>query len=191
MIRWLKSMLDWRARLGIAGRPGVEIAPRTRLAWRKIRFVDGCTLSIGDGSIVEAAIVFDRAGGAVRIGKRTFIGSSTLVCAEKIDVGDDVLISWGCTVVDHNSHSLAWKDRSRDVAEWYQGRKDWNPVDRAAVRIGDKAWIGFNAIILKGVSIGEGAIVGAGAVVTRDVPPFTIVAGNPARPIRELEQHER
>jgi maltose O-acetyltransferase len=51
------------------------------------------------------------------------------------------------------------------------------------VTIGDHAWIGFRAIVLPGVSIGEGAVVGAGAVVSRDVPPFTIVAGNPARPI--------
>jgi len=191
MIRWLKTLLDWRARLGIAGRSGVEVSPRTRVAWRKIRFLDGCRLSIGGGSIVEAAIIFDRAGGTVRIGERTFIGASTLVCAEGIDVGDDVLVSWGCTVVDHNSHALPWKERSRDVEQWYEGRKDWKPVERAAVRIGNKAWIGFNAIILKGVNIGEGAIVGAGSVVTRDVPAFTIAAGNPARPIRELEQHER
>ena len=52
-------------------------------------------------------------------------------------------------------------------------------------------WIGFNAIVLKGVTIGEGAIVGAGAVVTKDVPAYTIVAGNPAHPIRELTPSER
>jgi maltose O-acetyltransferase len=51
--------------------------------------------------------------------------------------------------------------------------------------VGDRAWIGYRAIVLPGVSIGEGAVVGAGAVVSRDVPPFTIVAGNPARPIGE------
>ena len=191
MIRWLKALLDWCARFGIASRSGVEVSPRTRVGWRKIRFLDGCRLSIGGGSIVEAAIIFDRAGGAVRIGERTFIGASTLVCAESIDVGNDVLVSWGCTVVDHNSHSLAWSDRSRDVEQWYEGRKDWTPVDRAAVRIGDKAWIGFNAIILKGVTIGEGAVVGAGSVVTRDVSPWTVVAGNPAKSIRLIEPHER
>jgi acetyltransferase-like isoleucine patch superfamily enzyme len=51
------------------------------------------------------------------------------------------------------------------------------------VSVGDRAWIGFRAIVLPGVTIGEGAVVGAGGVVSRDVPPFTIVAGNPARPI--------
>ncbi|MDH4236354.1 MAG: hypothetical protein OEV17_03815 [Nitrospira sp.] len=59
------------------------------------------------------------------------------------------------------------------------------------VDIHDKAWIGLDAIILKGVTIGEGAIVGAGSVVSKDVPPFTIVAGNPARVVRELGPDER
>jgi len=184
-------MLDWVAKLRVGGRAGVSVAQRTKVAWRKIRLRDGCKLSIGSGSIVESAILYDRAGGSVRIGERTFIGASTLVCAEGIEIGDDVLVSWGCTIVDHNSHPLAWKDRRGDVGNWFEGRKDWTSVERAAVRIGNKAWIGFNVIVLKGVDIGEGAIVGAGSVVTRDVPAFTVVAGNPARPIRELKQHER
>ena len=54
-----------------------------------------------------------------------------------------------------------------------------------------KVWIGFNAIILKGVTIGEGAVVGAGSVVTKDVLPWTVVAGNPARLIREISENER
>jgi acetyltransferase-like isoleucine patch superfamily enzyme len=191
MIRRLKALLDWRAKLGIFRHPGVMISPRTRVAYRKIRMARGCTLSIGDTTIVEAAIIFDREGGSVRIGERTFIGASTFVCAEHIEVGDDALISWGCTIVDHNSHALAWKDRSRDVENWYEGRKDWTPVERGAVRIGNRAWIGFNAIVLKGVTIGEGAIIGAGSVVTRDVPAFSIAAGNPARVIRELAPDER
>ncbi len=191
MIRRLKAVLDWQARLRISRRSGVAIAQRTRVAWRKIRFLEGCRLSIGSGSIVEAAIIFDRAGGSIRIGDRTFVGASTFVCAEGIEVGNDVLVSWGCTIVDHDSHALAWKDRSRDVENWYEGRKDWMPVERAAVRIGDKAWIGFNSIILKGVTIGEGAVVGAGSVVTKDVSPWTVVAGNPAKPIRQFEPNER
>ena len=191
VIVWARKLLDWLARLRLSGRAGIAIARRTRVAWRKIRFVEGCALSIGSGSIVESVIRYDRPGAAIRIGERTFIGASTLVCAESIEIGDDVLVSWGCTFVDHNSHALSWHDRSRDVTDWFDGKKDWESVERSAVRIGDKAWIGFNVIVLKGVNIGEGAIVGAGSVVTRDVPPYTVVAGNPARPIRELEAHER
>ncbi len=191
MIRLARALLDWLARLRIGAHAGVTISPRSKVAYRKILLAQDCTLSIGSGSIVEAAIRFDRPGGAVRIGERTFVGASTFVCAETIEIGSDVLISWGCTIVDHNSHALAWKDRRRDVENWYAGTKNWAPVESAAVRIGNKAWIGFNVIVLKGVTIGEGAIIGAGSVVTRDVAAFTIVAGNPARPIRELEEHER
>ena len=71
------------------------------------------------------------------------------------------------------------------------GKKDWTHVSCATVIIGNKSWIGFNSIILKGITIGEGAIIGAGSVVTKDVPPWTIVAGNPMRTIREIPEHER
>jgi len=119
------------------------------------------------------------------VGVNTFIGGSTIVCAEHVEIGNDVLISWGCTIVDHNSHSIYWTERASDVKNWYNGNKDWRFVDISPVKIEDKAWIGLNAIILKGVTIGEGAVVGAGSVVTKDVLPYTIVAGNPAKQIRE------
>lgn len=61
---------------------------------------------------------------------------------------------------------------------------------REPIIIGDDAWIGFNAIILKGVTIGEGAVVGAGAVVTKDVPPYTVVAGNPAGVVKKLQGYQ-
>ena len=74
--------------------------------------------------------------------------------------------------------------------QWAGDQKNWANVASAAVHINSKAWIGFNSIVLKGVTIGVGAIVGAGSVVTRDVPPWRLVAGNPARIIRELPSHE-
>jgi len=62
---------------------------------------------------------------------------------------------------------------------------------RRQSNIKDKAWIGFNSIILKGVTIGEGSIVGAGSVVTKDIPDWSIVGGNPAKVIREISENER
>jgi acetyltransferase-like isoleucine patch superfamily enzyme len=69
--------------------------------------------------------------------------------------------------------------------------KDWSRVAGEPVIIRDKAWIGLNAVVLKGVTIGEGAVVAAASVVTKDVEPWTIVAGNPARVMRELGADER
>jgi len=108
------------------------------------------------------------------------------MAAQQVEIGNDVLIAFGCSIVDHNSHSLDWRVRKNDTGSWIQGLKDWSQVKIAPVRIGDLAWIGFNSIILKGVVIGEGAVIAAGSVVTKDVPPYTVVGGNPARIIREV-----
>ncbi|MEI7431602.1 MAG: acyltransferase, partial [Betaproteobacteria bacterium] len=120
----------------------------------------------------------------VAIGDRSYIGASHFVCHSRIDIGDDVIISWGVTIVDHNSHSLDWRKRNTDVLLWLQRKKDWVGVKVAPVVIKDRVWIGFGASILKGVTLGEGAVVAAGSVVTKDVPAFTVVGGNPARVIR-------
>nr|WP_321573709.1 acyltransferase [Nocardioides sp. Kera G14] len=146
-------------------------------------------MSIGEGTIFGGWIASDRAGSEVKIGTNTYVGSSRIVCASSVTIGNDVLISWGCTLDDHHSHAVRWAHRSLDVRDEYRGRpKDWTNVKVAPIVVNDKAWIGFNSIILAGVTIGEGAVIGAGSVVTRDVPPYTIVGGNPARVIREIEE---
>ena len=155
----------------------------------KVRFKSGCKLAIAEKTQVPGTIVFDKNNSAIKIGKRTFI-SGALISAQSIDIGDDVLISWNTTIVDHDSHSVSFSHRSQDAVDWLEGKKNWDHVKIAPVKICDKVWIGFNSIILKGVTIGEGSIVGAGSVVTKDVPPWTIVAGNPARIIREIPEHE-
>lgn len=191
MHRLINDLRNWLARRSLSRMVEIDIAPQTRVALFKVVPKSGCRLSVGIDSMVDASIAFDREGGNVQIGDRTFIGASTLVCARRISVGDDVLIAWGCTVADHDSHPVSWKDRAKDVQNWIGGNKDWSHVNCEAVNIQSRAWIGFNAIILKGVTIGEGAVVGAGSVVTRDVPPYTVVAGNPARIIREIPPDER
>lgn len=148
--------------------------------------MENCRLTIGDQSIVEARVVFERPGGTVNIGSRTFIGGSSVLCASHINIGDDVLVSFGVTIVDHDSHSPVFSKRSQDVTMWLEGKKDWTHVKTNPIIIQDKSWIGMHSIILEGTTIGTGAVVGAGSVVTRDVPPYTVVAGNPARIIKTL-----
>ena len=151
------------------------------------RRTDQGEVNIGASSNIEASIYLERAGARVRIGARTHVGANTLVtCAEEVSIGDDVLIAFDVLISDHDSHALNFCERQHDVSDWMRGVKDWGRVMFAPIRIGDKAWIGARAILLKGVQIGEGGVVAAGAVVTRDVPAWTLVAGNPARPVKEL-----
>lgn len=85
---------------------------------------------------------------------------------------------------------IATENADLDAGRNMIASKDWSVVKTAPIHINEKVWIGMNAIILKGVTIGEGAIVGAGSVVTKDVPPWTVVAGNPARVVKKLKIEE-
>jgi len=147
-------------------------------------------VSIGEMTECNAILLFDRPQAEITIGNRCFLGKSTIVAASSVTIGDDVMLSWGVTITDHDSHSLDFDKRANDVTEWRHGRKCWDHVAVSPVTIQNKAWIGFGATILKGITIGEGAIVGAQAVVTRDVPPWSIVGGNPAKLIRQLAATE-
>ncbi len=153
-------------------------------------------VTIGEGCVMEGKFVVETSNGRISVGNNTFIGGSMFVCAEEIEIGSDIMFSWGCTIIDTDAHSLNWKDRVDDVKDWKRGleegapgkHKQWSKVVSKKITIQDKAWIGFNTIIVKGVTIGEGAVVAAGSVVTKDVEPYTLVGGNPAKMIKALER---
>lgn len=154
---------------------------------RNIHFKENTFLTIGCKSAFRGRIVFERENINISIGDRTFVGGRTLLDVTcDMSIGNDVLISWGCTIIDHNSHSIKFEDRQNDVVDWIDGKKNWSNVSTKPIVIQDKAWIGFNSIILKGVTIGEGSIVAAGSVVTKNVEPYTVVGGNPAKLIKRL-----
>jgi galactoside O-acetyltransferase len=154
-------------------------------------------VKIGKRTIAECQFIFESDKGEIVIGENTFIGNSNLISRNKIEIGNNVTISWGCWIYDHNSHSLDIGDRIEDHEQAYPFYaherknlylgKNWETVKSAPIKICDKVWIGFNSIILKGVTIGEGAIVGAGSVVAKDVEPWTVVAGNPAKIVKRLK----
>lgn len=160
---------------------------------------DKTYLEIGSDSVVSGNFYFEIESGKIQIGSNTFIGGGDFNCIDRISIGNDVMISWGCTFIDHNSHSILWQERKNDVAEWKRGieegmlgrYKNWENVKRKEILIKDKAWIGFNSIVMKGVVIGEGAIIASGSVVTKSVPDWCIVGGNPAKLIREIPLDER
>jgi acetyltransferase-like isoleucine patch superfamily enzyme len=165
----------------------LEVGTGAQIRSLALRPAPGGVFSLGAGSIFAGRMTMDRDNASIRIGPRTFIGKGQMGAAQSIEIGADVLLSWDVTIVDHQSHHVDFAKRATDVTDWMAGRKDWSNVTIAPVRIGDKVWIGFGASILAGVTIGDGAVVGAGSIVTRDVAPWTIVAGNPARVIRQLE----
>ena len=147
----------------------------------------------GEGSLIQGSVVTETANAIIRIGNNTFVGGHSLIAsALQIDIGSDILISYQCIVTDSDNHPVKLSLRRRDLADWRNGgNHDWATTVSKPVKICDGAWLGARAMILKGVTIGEGAIVGAGSVVTKDVPAWTIVAGNPAVVIRELRADER
>jgi acetyltransferase-like isoleucine patch superfamily enzyme len=185
------KMIHFIASVIVKRRNSISVGVGTKLNWLRLIAASGGVFIIGEDGIINAKCNFDKSSALIVIGNRCYIGKSNLIASDSITIGDDVIISWGVTIVDHNSHAAEWEYRKRDVFDWHRNTKDWTGVKQKPVIIGNKVWIGFNAIILKGVTIGEGAIVGAGSVVTKDVPAFTIVAGNPARVIRKIgDEHE-
>ncbi len=110
-----------------------------------------------------------------------------VLAADYVEIGNDVLIGEGCYISDNDGHSLDLDIRKQDVANRRKCLKVWDGIAAVPVIIGDNAWIAPRSIILKGVTIGRGAVIGTGSVVTKNVPPMTLAAGNPARIIRALD----
>lgn len=154
-------------------------------------------LIIEHRSIVAGNFIFESRDGKIQIGEDCFIGGSTFISHSRITIGNHVTIAWGSTIYDHDSHSLNYLNRRKDIEDEYQDitqdrnfieNKDWTNVKTSPIVIHDDVWIGMNCIILKGVTIGQGAIIGAGSVVTHDVPAWSVVAGNPAKVVKYLKQ---
>lgn len=157
-------------------------------------------LKIGDNTIVDCIVSFASGSGNISIGNNTWVGGSTLACINNIEIEDNVFISWGGYISDNDSHSINYIDRVDDIVQQLNdyknglgllATKNWEVVNSRPIKVCSNAWIGMNCIILKGVTIGEGAIVGAGSVVTKDVAPWTIVGGNPAKLLKEIPDNLR
>jgi len=111
----------------------------------------------------------------ITIGQNVGVAGCTISAAERIVIEDNVLIGSGCLIADSDFHPIAYEDRD-----------DTEKTLNAPVHICEGVFIGARSIVLKGVTIGRGSVIGAGSVVTRDVPPGVIAAGNPARVIRQI-----
>jgi maltose O-acetyltransferase len=128
--------------------------------------------SIGKGINVEQGANF-YTGWEIEIGDNSSLGINCIVPFD-LKVGKDVMMGPDVIIIGEN-HQFS----SRDIPMRLQGYQHYSPV-----RIEDDVWIGARVIILPGITIGTGSIIGAGSVVTKDIPPYAICAGNPARVIR-------
>jgi acetyltransferase-like isoleucine patch superfamily enzyme/glycosyltransferase involved in cell wall biosynthesis/SAM-dependent methyltransferase len=200
--RYLFNLLSFMSRAKQAidtGRPAQKhhrlgIGSRLEHARVDVRIIDENRdyLIVGDHSLIGGQYVFERGIGTISIGNFSSVGHGTMmICTQPggITIGNQVMVSWDVTIIDSNSHALDPDLRANDAFDWLAGIdagklgvfKSWDSVESAPIVIEDRAWIGFGATIMKGVTVGKGAIIAAKSVVTKDVAPYTIVAGNPAR----------
>jgi acetyltransferase-like isoleucine patch superfamily enzyme len=149
------------------------------------------SVGIGSRSLFMGEINIIRQSARIRIGDWCFVGPGAKLWAmESIDIGDRVFISHGVQIFDNNSHSLSAADRHERFKELLMKGRHLVPeaVTCRPIKIEDDVWIGFNSAVMKGVTIGRGAVVGAGTMVTHDVAPFSIIVGNPARKVGESQE---
>ncbi len=151
------------------------------------------SVDIGPFTHVRGELLTFAHGGEIRIGEYCYIGEGTRIwSARRIRLGNRVLIAHNVTVMDSLTHPIGARARHEHFRDIITSGHPRNlDLGEQEVEIGDDVWIGCTAVILRGVSLGQGSIIGAGSVVTERVPPWTIVGGNPARVIRELNADER
>ncbi|MCT7983614.1 acyltransferase [Laspinema sp. A4] len=150
-------------------------------------------IQMGSFTHIKGELLTFAHAGSIKIGQYCFIGEDTRIwSAKSILIGDRVLISHNVNIFDNATHPISAKLRHEQFKQIItSGHPKGIDLQEKPIVISDDVLIGCMSIILAGVTIGEGAIVGAGSVVTKDVPPWTIVAGNPARIIREIPEDER
>lgn len=139
-----------------------------------------CSIFLGNESLIEFdgnCTIFNDSeimvhkSGKLKIGNNTYINGALIDCSSQITIGNDCAIAGGVKIMDNTWHPISYIDGNYSSGI-------------SPIHIGNKVWIATNALILKGVHIGDGAIIAAGAVVTKDVPARCIVAGVPAKVIK-------
>ena len=147
---------------------------------------------IGEGTHVRGELVVYPYRGKIQIGDDCYIGEGTRIWSEKgINIGNRVLIAHNVDIHDCNDHPVEKRARHKHflsiIKEGFTKDFDLNGQE---ICIKDDVWIGFAACIMKGVTIGEGAVIAAHTVVTTDIPPGVVVGGNPARILKTISNEQ-
>ena len=146
-------------------------------------------LRLRTGAAAYTGTLFDVGPeGTVDVGRYVLLNSVRILCDGPLEIGDHALLSWGVLLMDSYREPLGFAARHRRHQERTAGRPPSFRPQVRPIRIGANTWIGFDSCILPGVTVGEGSIVGARSVVTESVPPYCVVAGNPARLVRQLDR---
>ena len=182
--RWSEGVLPSNASLG----PDTLVTGAH--AFRRFRSRRERGLWIGAHGTMDGVQFAVGEEGRLEIGAHCYFSSVVLLCESEVRIGNYVIIGWNTTIADSDFHPLAPALRIADAVACSplangRGRP---PIATRPVAIGDDVWIGPAATILKGVTIGAGAFVEPGAVVTRDVPARARVLGNPARIVGFVEE---
>lgn len=151
-------------------------APHAVRIGKHVSVYAGCSFSVG-------------ANGWCTIGDFTLLNGALIMAEERIEIGSHCLISWNVGIADSDFHPLEPAQRlidSRALAPFFTDRPPRPKLTTAPVKISDNVWIGMNAVILKGVTIGENSVVAAGAVVTKSVAANVVIAGNPAVVVKQF-----
>ena len=149
-------------------------------------------ISIDSNSVLRGQLLIFAHGGKISIGQDCYLGENSRIwSAASIKIGNRVFISHNVNIHDTNAHSIDPKLRYEHFLEIMStGHPCENRMDIVSqqIIIEDDVWIGFNSIILKGVKIGKGVIIAAGSVVTKDISEYSVVAGNPAKVVKKIEE---
>ncbi len=190
-IRLTRSWKDGRLLLRIWDQfmRGATLGPNVKLGLgaRLVNLDARQRVVIHSGAVVRG-ILRNEPQGRIELGDGVYLGDGTLLSsALEIVIGAGTLVAHGVQVFDNDTHPLDPKERARHF-RMILGMEALASVDigSAPVRIGQSCWIGMNAMVMKGVTVGDETVVAAGSVVVGDVPARVLVGGNPARVIRSL-----
>ena len=155
----------------LIGESDAPTCQRTRKT--EITLANNAQLTLhGDVILYEGVGVRVTEGAKLSIGDHTYINrSASIDCTQEIIIGDYCAISDNVQILDSDFHTITHDGKASEKSK--------------PIHIGNRVWIGRSAIILKGVTIGDGAIIGAGSIVTKSIPPRCLAVGNPARVIKE------
>ncbi|HHD2408603.1 TPA: DapH/DapD/GlmU-related protein [Clostridium perfringens] len=148
----------------------------------KLKIGNNCTIKSSFLSnligLNQRTIIVTRTSEAnIEIGDNVGISGATIYARKGISIGDNTLIGGNVKILDNDFHPIEVKARNLDIKE---------KIITKEIKIGRNCFIGANSLILKGVEIGEGSVVGAGSIVTGKFPPNVVIAGNPARVIKDI-----